>query len=116
MGRKALEVYRRRLLEKEQELEGALAKNELDGRHLAAETQDLADQANHTYNKEFLFQQIDQNRTLLALVQSALRRAQNGDFGMCIVCGEPVDPKRLEAVPWAGHCVACQELVEQGLL
>ncbi|MGH9660309.1 MAG: TraR/DksA family transcriptional regulator, partial [Bryobacteraceae bacterium] len=59
---------------------------------------------------------IDQNRTLLALVQAALRRAQNGDFGMCIVCGEPVDPKRLEAVPWAGHCVACQQLVEQGLL
>jgi RNA polymerase-binding transcription factor DksA len=33
-----------------------------------------------------------------------------------VVCANPVERKRLEAVPWARHCLACQQLQEQGLL
>ena len=37
-------------------------------------------------------------------------------FGACIVCGDDVERKRLEAVPWAKHCLSCQEKIEAGIL
>jgi RNA polymerase-binding transcription factor DksA len=35
---------------------------------------------------------------------------------MCASCEDEMDKKRLEAIPWAKHCIACQEKQEQGLL
>ena len=78
--------------------------------------QDTADQADSCYTKEFLFQQGSNKRHLLVLVQAALRREHAGDFGLCAECQQPVQKKRLEAVPWALHCMNCQELQENGLL
>ena len=46
---------------------------------------------------------------LLREVQAALRRVQQGTYGVCAACDEPISAKRLEAVPWAKYCVACQE-------
>ena len=42
-----------------------------------------------------------------ALVQAALARLDDGTYGMCTVCGKPIAPERLEAVPWAATCVGC---------
>ena len=55
-------------------------------------------------------------RQILAMVDGALNRIREGTFGECISCGEEINPKRLEAVPWTRHCIACQEKLEQGLL
>ncbi len=46
---------------------------------------------------------------LLRQVQDALRRIADGGYGICHECEEPISPKRLDAVPWARYCVACQE-------
>jgi DnaK suppressor protein len=46
----------------------------------------------------------------LAMVDGALARLDDGTYGRCIVCGGPVDPDRLEALPWAERCIACQRL------
>jgi DnaK suppressor protein len=109
--------YRQRLLEKERELLTGITRIQLDGRDADfIGAQDMADQADTCYTKESLFQQSTNARDLLVLVQAALRRDEEGDFGLCAECGEPVQKKRLEAVPWARHCVTCQELQEQGLL
>jgi len=48
---------------------------------------------------------------LLREVQAALRRVQQGTYGVCAACGEPISAKRLEAVPWAKFCVQCQERI-----
>jgi len=104
-------------LAKERELLTGITRIELDGR--GAEVlgaQDLADQADHSYTKESLFQRSSDARDLLILVRAALRREADGEFGLCVECGEPVHKKRLAAVPWARHCVVCQELQEKGLL
>jgi DnaK suppressor protein len=45
-----------------------------------------------------------------------LKRIQTEDYGVCANCQEEMQQKRLEAVPWAKHCIACQEKMEQGLL
>jgi DnaK suppressor protein len=44
----------------------------------------------------------------LAEVEAALERLDDGSYGTCTNCGRPVPPERLEALPWAAHCIDCQ--------
>ena len=46
---------------------------------------------------------------LLREIQEALGRIGDGEYGHCLECDEPISMKRLEAIPWARHCIACQE-------
>lgn len=48
---------------------------------------------------------------LLREISGALHRIEQGAYGICMECDEPISPKRLEAVPWAKYCVTCQELI-----
>ncbi|MBI1940219.1 MAG: TraR/DksA family transcriptional regulator [Acidobacteria bacterium] len=117
MDKKKAETYRKRLVAKQEELMRLVAKSEQDGREADEEaTQDIADKAANSYTKEFLFHQSHDNRRILQLVSEALERLKNGSYGLCVACHEGVQPKRLEAVPWARHCIECQEKQEHGLL
>ena len=46
-------------------------------------------------------------------VRAALRRIEVGAFGMCVDCGESINPKRLAAEPWAAYCVVCQKATDR---
>ena len=117
MDKKKAETYKKRLLAKQEELLRQVSKSEQDGRQIDEDTtQDIADKAANSYTKEFLFHQSDYNRRILQLVNEALERLKNGSYGLCVACQEEVQVKRLEAVPWARHCIECQEKQEQGLL
>jgi DnaK suppressor protein len=48
---------------------------------------------------------------LLREVSDALHRIDNGQYGICLECEEPISQKRLDAVPWARYCVTCQESI-----
>jgi DnaK suppressor protein len=63
--------------------------------------------------KESMFAHISQIRRQLRLVQYALARIRNGEFGTCAGCEDTIGLKRLQAVPWARHCFDCQERFEQ---
>jgi DnaK suppressor protein len=52
---------------------------------------------------------LDNEKTLLAEVQQALARIDNGTYGICTNCGQPIPEKRLEAIPWATLCVTCED-------
>lgn len=43
----------------------------------------------------------------LVQIEAALKRIESGRFGSCEVCGQPIAPERLEALPWATDCVDC---------
>jgi DnaK suppressor protein len=117
MDKQRLEHYRKHLLHKRQDLLGVLQRVELDGRVIEEEgTQDLADKAATAYTKEFLFHRSSNDRNLLQLIDEALARIEVGEYGECQHCGGPMQVKRLDAVPWARHCIPCQELQDQGLL
>lgn len=117
MEKKKIESYKKRLEERQQELRRVVSRNVQDGRDADLETaQDIADKAASSYTKEFLFSQSNNERQLLAMVEEALGRIRDGSFGECVNCGNEVNSKRLEAVPWARYCIACQEKVEQGQL
>ena len=48
---------------------------------------------------------------LLREISDALQRIEQGTYAVCLECEEPISVKRLEAVPWARYCVACQEQI-----
>ena len=109
--------YRKRLLERQQQLIDIVSKTEQDGREADEEpAQDLADKASNSYTKEFLFKKSNDDRFILQLIEEALQRMQDGEYGVCVACGGGMQQKRLDAVPWARHCIGCQEKQEQGLL
>jgi len=117
MDKKRLEYYRKKLLAKREELLRNIARTEEEGRAADDDpTVDLADKAANSYTKEFLFGQTNHDRFTLHLIEEALKRIRENQFGLCANCQEEVQQKRLEAVPWARHCISCQEKQEQGQL
>ena len=117
MDQKKTKAYRERLLQKKQEILEAYNKNKSYGKEADGEaTQDVADKASNSYTKEFLFSLSNNERDVLQMVEEALARVNTDDFGVCVVCEDEMDRKRLEAVPWAKRCISCQEKQEQGLL
>jgi DnaK suppressor protein len=117
MTKKQLAGYRKLLVEKKKSLVEAYNKNMNYGRLTDDEgTQDLADKASSSYTKEFLYSLSNTDREILQKVDDALHRVDKGGFAVCVECGDELNKKRLEAVPWASHCLSCQEKVERGLL
>jgi DnaK suppressor protein len=117
MDKKKLETFKKRLEERQQVLRKAVSRTEEDGRIAAdQDAADIADRATSSYTKEFLFSQSNNDRQLLQMVETALQRIREGEFGECVNCGNEINPKRLEAVPWTRYCIACQEKLEKGLL
>jgi DnaK suppressor protein len=117
MDKKRVEFYKKKLLTRREELIKSIARTEEEGRTADDDpTVDLADKAANSYTKEFLFGQTNTDRSLLALIDEALRRIKQDTYGSCANCEAEMQQKRLEAVPWARHCFTCQEKQEQGLL
>ena len=80
----------------------------------ADETQDVADQAVSSYQKELLFTQGTNGHSQLSLVRLALERIDEGSYGECLQCGTTIGEKRLDALPWTPYCIDCQEKIENG--
>lgn len=117
MEKKRTEQFKKKLEVRQQELHGMVSRIEQDGRAADSDTaQDIADRAANSYTKEFLFSQSNNERLLLQMVEGALERIREGNFGECIHCGKEINAKRLDAVPWTRYCIECQEKQEQGLL
>lgn len=65
---------------------------------------------------ELAIRNLDRDTQLLRAVRSALARIDDGCYGICLNCEEPISPKRLNAVPWASHCLACQDALDRNSL
>src|SRR6266545_8083517 len=117
MDKRRVRVFRDKLLDRRESLVGQVQQAELYSRERDAEaTQDPADMAANAYTKELLVSMSANDRHLLQLIDEALERIDDGEYGECTNCGKPIQEKRLEAVPWARHCLPCQDLNERGLL
>jgi DnaK suppressor protein len=104
-------------MDRRESLVGQVQQAELYSRERDSEaTQDPADMAANAYTKELLVSMSDNDRQMLNLIDEALVRMDDSAYGKCIRCGQAVPEKRLEAVPWARHCVRCQDMHERGLL
>jgi DnaK suppressor protein len=105
--------FKRRLLELENRLSDRIAH-----RHEAAREQlldspgDMGDASVADEGESENFTEAELDATVLQQVRDALRRIEEGTFGRCVVDGAPIEPKRLEAVPWTPHCLKHQKLLE----
>jgi RNA polymerase-binding transcription factor len=117
MDKRKAKTYRDKLMDRRVGLVGQVQAAEAYSRERDAEaTQDPADMAANAYTKELLMSMSTNDRQLLESIDQALDRIEAGKYGKCNHCGQPIQDKRLEAVPWARHCVTCQDLNERGLL
>jgi DnaK suppressor protein len=116
MDKRKAKGYRDKLLVRREGLVGQVQAAEAYSRERDAEaTQDPADMAANAYTKELMSMSTN-DRQLLEMIDAALVRIEDGLYGKCIHCGQPIQEKRLEAVPWARYCLRCADLNERGLL
>jgi RNA polymerase-binding transcription factor len=105
--------YKQRLSDLEASLSSRTTRDVASGREQLIDTAaDAGDAsvADESESEDFTEAQLD--ATILQQVQDALRRIENGTYGQCLVDGGPIDPKRLDAVPWAPYCTRHQKLLE----
>jgi len=74
---------------------------------------DALDEVQHASERELAIRNLDRESNLLRNVRSALRRLEDGTFGICLHCEEEISPKRLDALPWAPFCIQCQEQADR---
>ncbi len=74
---------------------------------------DALDEVQHAAERELAIRNLDRESNLLRNVRSALRRIDDGSFGVCLHCEEEISPKRIAAVPWAPFCIQCQEQADK---
>ena len=65
----------------------------------------LGDIATATFDREMASTLEDNSTHVLAAIDAALKRIDEGTFGVCTRCGQPIDAERLEALPWARPCI-----------
>jgi DnaK suppressor protein len=117
MDKKKVKLYRESLVTRRAGLVSQVEEAEQFSRDYDPEaTQDPADMAANTYTKELIFSMSANDRQLLQMIDDAISRIESGEYGKCVNCEEPVQEKRLEAIPWARYCLKCQDLKERGLL
>ena len=81
-----------------------------------SETPDPVDLAVRNYSKNVMLAVSENESKQLALIDEALLRIDDDEYGICLNCEKEINPKRLAALPWARFCLDCQELQEKGLL
>ena len=70
---------------------------------------DLADQATGTNEVHIQLKIKQTDAKILQAIEEALWRMEQGTYGICRDCGEPIAPARLNAIPWTRVCITCKE-------
>jgi RNA polymerase-binding protein DksA len=76
--------------------------------------QHMADTATETVDREIDYTLEEHDERLLQAIDAALGRIDAGTYGICVNCGRPIAPERLEAMPWATLCIDCKREEERG--
>lgn len=114
MSKLNLEEIKEKLL-----IERDLLIEKLKGNDLSvddSETPDPVDLAVRNYSKNVMLAVSENESKQLTLIDEALVRIEDDEYGTCQNCEKEINPKRLAAIPWARYCLDCQELLEKGLL
>lgn len=117
MKAEAVDTFRAQLEAKREELFArvrAARSSEHEGN--GEDAPDLGDRALSTMSRDLSYQLSTGERGILKAIDEALERMQAGSYGKCTNCGCQIQIPRLEAVPWARHCIDCQELQDRGEL
>jgi DnaK suppressor protein len=108
-----VQEYKQRLLDLEGRLSTRAAHEREQARDQVVDSpRDAADDSVADEGESEDFAEAELDVQVLQQVREALQRIDAGTFGRCVVDGEPIEPKRLEAVPWTPYCLKHQTLLE----
>jgi len=110
MTKSELKKFKTTLAARESELEGLIRNREAAAIETSA---DALDQIQHAVERELALGTLARESSGLRETRAALRRVDDGSFGICMDCEEEINLKRLAAVPWAARCIACQERADR---
>ncbi len=113
MNERQLEYFRRKLLNWKQELLEQSAETIEGLQESGRNVPDIADRASEETDRALELRTRDRQRKLVAKIDAALRRIDNGEYGYCEVSGEPISLKRLDARPIATMTLEAQERHER---
>ena len=116
------ERFREALLDERRRVEHALAtlrdehRGSLDEEveEIGASDNHLAETATATLGREIDYTLGENSGQVLAAIDSALKRIDEGTYGTCVSCGDQIRYERLEATPWASLCIDCKRKAEGG--
>ena len=74
---------------------------------------DFAEMATQNENNEVMDYLGNSAKTEIAMIKQAIARIDNGQYGMCQVCDEPISKERLEALPYSSMCIRCASKAER---
>ncbi len=113
MNRKSIARFQKALQARHRELRQGLAQTQRESPTAQHDYgKDEGDRANTSLARELDLGQKSRDRMLLSAVDAALKRISEGSFGACLNCGQEINAKRLEAIPWVRYCITCQELID----
>ena len=108
------EAIRQQLANRHEEIQKRLQKITRDLRHVNQPLNaDFAEQAIEAENDQVLDALDDSIRGEMEQIEKTLMRIDQGDYGSCETCDKPIAAKRLEALPYATRCIACEEAFQQ---
>jgi DnaK suppressor protein len=108
-----VQQYKERLLDLEARLTGRAARNREQAREQTVSSpRDAADDSVADEGESENLAEAEMDATTLQQVRDALQRIEDGTYGRCVVDGEAIEPKRLDAVPWTPYCIRHQQLLE----
>ena len=113
MNDRQLEYFRRKLLDWKAELLAGSKETRQGLQHGTRNIPDVADRASEETDRAIELRTRDRQRKLVAKIDKALRRIDEGDYGYCDVTGEPISLKRLDARPIATMSLEAQERHER---
>ena len=75
---------------------------------------DIADEAAQSYDRQLMMGFGEKEWGKLRLVEEAIEKMDNGQYGVCSECKEPIPEARLKVIPFVAHCIDCLEAIEKG--
>jgi DnaK suppressor protein len=112
MDREQLELFRAQLLQKKQEILTDAGKTMTEMTDQTTNVPDPNDRATLESGRSFELRIRDRERKLVAKIEEAIARIEDGTYGICEDCGEEIGLKRLEARPVTTLCIDCKTLQE----
>jgi len=73
----------------------------------------MADVASDNYERDFNLGIVSKERRIVMDIDAALKRIDEGTYGVCQMCGKPITKSRLKAIPYARYSKKCQEKMEK---
>ena len=114
LNKKQLKEQLNRLLDLRERVTGEILSINRDSLSQNERDPSLSDQGTDTFDREFALNQLSSEQDILFEIDEAIRRIENGTYGICEMTNDPINIERLEALPDVRHSIKAQSELEKG--